>query len=78
MTDKSADASTPKPVVLAERIDERLAGIVQWIEENAPEIMDEQKHLNAGSAERAYWHYGYAIALRDIRKCLAGKNSRLS
>jgi hypothetical protein len=27
---------------------------------------NEQKHLYEGSSERVYWHYGYAMALRDI------------
>jgi len=28
-------------------------------------LTEEQKHLDEG-LEREYWHYGYAIALRDI------------
>jgi hypothetical protein len=32
---------------------------------NAPECQVEQKHLDAGTPERVYWHYGYLCALRD-------------
>jgi hypothetical protein len=63
---------------LSEGVDERLKALQDWLKENAPGIGDEQKHLDAGSAERAYWHYGYAVALRDIQDCLAGKNDRLN
>lgn len=30
-----------------------------------PSIL-EQKHLDKGSIEEAYWNYGYYIALRDV------------
>jgi hypothetical protein len=39
--------------------------MVRWLQEDHPEV-SQQKHLNAGSVEQAYWHYGYAIALRDV------------
>ena len=29
-------------------------------------VLNEQRHLDEGSAERAYWHAGYAQALRDV------------
>jgi hypothetical protein len=28
----------------------------------------EQRHLEAGTIEREYWHYGYLMALRDVLK----------
>lgn len=62
---------------LAEVIDRKLDGIREWLRENAPEIQDEQRHLDAESVERAYWHFGYAAALRDIKNCLPGKNDRV-
>ena len=46
--------------------EKRADGIREWLKENAPEVVDEQKHLNDRSVERAYWHYGYMIALRDV------------
>lgn len=49
-------------------IEERLNAILEWLAENAPHIGAEQKHLDTGSAERAYWHHGYATALQDIKK----------
>jgi hypothetical protein len=60
-----------------EAIDRRIAGLTEWLEENAPEI-GEQRHLDEGSRERAYWHYGYLIALRDLRDLLRGRRSGLN
>lgn len=34
------------------------------------DVRMEQKHLDAGTVERDYWHYGYLIALRDVLKRL--------
>lgn len=58
---------------LRERLERRQLEIVEWLRENAPNVDVEQKHLDAESAERAYWHYGYAAALKDIQNCLPGK-----
>ena len=30
------------------------------------EVTEEQRHLDGGSPEREYWHYGYASALKDV------------
>lgn len=34
--------------------------------QNVASICKEQRHLDAGTVEREYWHYGYAMALKDI------------
>lgn len=33
-----------------------------------PEIFSEQRHLDEGSLECTYWHYGYLMALGDLLK----------
>ncbi len=71
--------SEPVPAQsLEDVLDRRVAELMDWLNENAPEIGEEQRHLDAETPERAYWHFGYMAALRDVRNCLAGKNSRLS
>lgn len=45
--------------------------IQDWLEENASFATGEQKQLDAGTPERAYWHYGYQAALDDIINLLA-------
>lgn len=41
-----------------------------WLNEHAPEVFEEQSHLNEGSRERTYWHYGYMVALSDVLRLL--------
>jgi hypothetical protein len=48
----------------------RIDGISTWLAENAVMCATGQKHLDEGTAERQYWHYGYLVALRDIQKLL--------
>gem|GEM_PF-6353474 len=51
-------------------IEKRIGRIEGFLLQNHPECFVEQKHLDAESKERAYWHYGYLCALRDIVKLL--------
>ena len=53
-----------------EQIQQRIDGQRKWLLETAPECVTEQKHLNEGSQERVYWHYGYQVALADVLKLL--------
>jgi hypothetical protein len=50
----------------AEELERRRDDIAEWLAENAPYIVADQKHLDEHSIERAYWHYGYLVALRDV------------
>ena len=45
----------------------RTAIIKEWLERSkAKPCLEEQRHLDCGSVERAYWHYGYLVALKDV------------
>ena len=51
-------------------LDASIASLTEWLRENSLEgsahsIADEGAH------ERWSWHYGYLIALRDVRELLA-------
>jgi hypothetical protein len=35
----------------------RMEELQEWLLFNAPECRAEQKHLDEGTAERAYWHF---------------------
>ncbi len=48
----------------------RRDAIRQWLEDDAPFTEFDQKHLNQGSPEQAYWHHGYQAALHDLIKSL--------
>jgi hypothetical protein len=40
--------------------------IREWLDIEAPFTDVDQKHLDADTPERAYWHHGYQAALADI------------
>ena len=52
---------------------ERAIKQAQWLKENGGVCFDEQLHLNEGSQERIYWHYGYMVALSDVLCFLTGE-----
>lgn len=49
-----------------EKFRHRADEIGKWLDEHAPEVQEDQRHLSEGSAERAYWHHGYRAALLDV------------
>lgn len=46
-------------------IAERIRALGTWLEDEAPYFQFDQRHLDAGTPEQAYWHLGYRAALRD-------------
>lgn len=48
------------------KIENRERELRKWLNENSPYVFVDQKHLDANTTERAYWHYGNVIALRDV------------
>jgi hypothetical protein len=53
---------------------ERTKGINEWLMEVRPSCFSEQRHLKEGTVERAYWHYGYMVALSDALRILTGES----
>jgi hypothetical protein len=51
---------------IASAVRSRMDDIREWIADEAPYITADQRHLDTNTPERAYWHYGYQAALRDI------------
>jgi hypothetical protein len=45
---------------------ERASELEHWLRECAPEAERQQVHLNEGTVARAYWNYGYLVALREV------------
>ncbi len=56
---------------VASNIETRIQELTEWLSRNAPECESEQGHLDEGSTERVYWHYGYLCALRDVLRQLS-------
>ena len=44
---------------------ERLGAMSDWLESHGAVAAIEQRHLDEGTAEQAYWHLGYMSALAD-------------
>ncbi len=44
----------------------RAASLTDWLAQNAPACETSQKHLEPGTVEQTYWHYGYLCASRDV------------
>ena len=55
-------------------LSERKAGLERWLKDNAPSCSTEQKHLDEGTQERAYWNYGYLSAINDVLRLLQRTN----
>ena len=55
---------------------QRRDNIREWLEDEAPYTDVDQRHLDAHTPERAYWHHGYQAALTDIMAMLALEDER--
>jgi hypothetical protein len=51
-------------------LERRRDSLRAWLDEQAPYTAVDQKHLDANTPERAYWHHGYQAALNDIIELL--------
>lgn len=77
-------ADIPNPMTATERmpldlaIESRIESLTTWIEKNALACVEEQAHLDTNTKERAYWNYGYLIALRDVKELLMNGRRGLS
>ena len=54
---------------LEDLLDERMTALDQ---SSGHEAQRDQRHLEEGTSERTYWHYGYASALKDVLGILQG------
>lgn len=53
----------------------RVEELRNWLKEHAPNCEVAQKHLDEGTAEQAYWHFGYLCALRDVNSMLSQRSA---
>ena len=53
-----------------EKIQQRIDSHSVWLKSESPLCFEQQKHCEEGTEERIYWHYGYMVALTDIRNLL--------
>ena len=57
-------------LALKKDIEESIESLSEWLGE-ASLLNSEQPQADANRYERLAWHYGYLIALRDVRELLA-------
>ena len=57
-------------LALRKDIDESIESLSKWLDETSP-ADSEEPLADASRHERLAWHYGYLIALRDVRELLA-------
>ena len=57
-------------MILEKALQRRAEELKSWLDAKGRECWDEQKHLQEGSPEQIYWHFGYFSALRDVLKHL--------
>ncbi|MEO1280345.1 MAG: hypothetical protein AAFR75_04370 [Pseudomonadota bacterium] len=60
-----------KVSVVLEDLSRRVSELHQWLDDNAPYAAADQRHLDAATSERAYWHLGYQAALADTLAVLS-------
>ena len=53
------------------RIKERELASFDWLKTHAPDLLDERWQPYCRTSERIHWHYGYAMALRDVMRMFA-------
>jgi hypothetical protein len=70
MDARTSQSLHDQPLTLDELIQSRIDGLQEWLEQHAPECAEEQRHLDEGTDERTYWHYGYLTALRDMQNAV--------
>jgi hypothetical protein len=58
------------PMDLATQLETRRAKLKRWLADEAPYTSVDQRHLNASTPEKAYWHLGYYAALGDVLRLL--------
>lgn len=58
-----------------QEISGKVAALTRWLAEKAPNCEISQRHLDAGTTEQAYWHYGYVCAVRDILSLLESEST---
>ena len=64
------DDRAPESVDALELLRNRAEKLEGWLREHAPQVTEDQSHLDSGSDAQAYWNYGYLVALRDVLNSL--------
>jgi hypothetical protein len=58
-------------------VERRIAELGRWLAEQSVDVREERSHLDQGSRDRLYWHYGYFIGLQEALKVLTARGATL-
>lgn len=56
-------------------IEQRRDDLMDWLQRDAAHHVKDQSHLDEGSVEQAYWHYGYLVAMKDVLALLGNTST---
>ena len=56
-------------------LESRRDDLITWLENHGPECEIEQSHLDEGTEERTYWHFGYLVAIKDMLALLGNAST---
>ena len=59
----------------ADKVRRRIAALERWLRQQGLHIKLAHAHLDEGSLERLYWHYGYLTGLRDALNAVTSPES---
>lgn len=51
-------------------LEARMWDLQEWLSKHGGDCQSKQRHLDEGTPDHIYWHFGYMCALRDILKQL--------
>jgi hypothetical protein len=54
-------------------LEHRIAQLGNWLDDESPFARFDQRHLDPGTPEQAYWHLGYMMALQDALALIQGE-----
>jgi len=63
---------------IADSLRKRAEGIDAWLGKIGSSCKVEQRHCEEGTAERVYWHYGYAVAVKDVLDLLLSRSQPIN
>ncbi len=61
----SVGGTEPDEAGFIEKLESRIKVLQDFLGTSGVDVR-QQRHLDEGTVERAYWHYGYMVALRDV------------